>query len=370
MFNDESGRNDFNDSGDVNFTPPIDFNLMNEGEKTAKKIISRSFFAAFVYLIVCQLGITLIQYVIIAIVGTDRAAALFSDYVFSLTLSSIIQYFVGFPLFFLTIRTVKKADGFEKSNMKPSHIFYAFLVCQTVVFFGNLIGNWLNSVIGSYAGAMPENSIDTIINEVPLYVLIPTVVILAPIFEELMFRKLLIDRLSYVGDVGAVIMSAVAFGLFHMNLYQFFYATFAGLVFGYVYAKTRKITYTIILHMLVNFFGSVIPLGLVDCAEKVEELLSFLESGASFAPEEYLLPVIVYALYVMFVYSMSIAGAVILALYIAKGGLKGFGKKKEIYLPSGKLALISVCNVSAILFCVSALALTFINLIASFIPVA
>ena len=49
-----------------------------------------------------------------------------------------------------------------------------------------------------------------------------------------MFRKLIIDRMSIYGDKLAIIVSSIAFGLFHGNFYQIFYATLIGFILGYV----------------------------------------------------------------------------------------------------------------------------------------
>ena len=89
----------------------------------------------------------------------------------------------------------------------------------------------------------------------------------APIIEEFLFRKTIIDRIGKHNEILAVVFSAVAFGFFHMNIAQFFYATFIGLVLGVVYVKTGKIIYTIILHMVVNLATSVIAANLMKLGE-------------------------------------------------------------------------------------------------------
>ena len=80
--------------------------------------------------------------------------------------------------------------------------------------------------------------------------------ILAPIVEEIIFRKLLIDNMSKYGIVASVTISAFLFGLFHGNLAQFFYAWALGIIFGFVYVYTGKIIYTILLHMSGNLVSS------------------------------------------------------------------------------------------------------------------
>jgi membrane protease YdiL (CAAX protease family) len=81
--------------------------------------------------------------------------------------------------------------------------------------------------------------------------------VVAPIFEELIFRKLLLDKLRRFGDLPAILMTGIAFGLFHMNLSQFFYAAVLGFIFAYVVIRTNTVIYSILLHMMINFIATV-----------------------------------------------------------------------------------------------------------------
>ncbi len=76
-------------------------------------------------------------------------------------------------------------------------------------------------------------------------------VVMAPVCEEVLFRKLIIDRIRRYGDKAAILVSAIIFGLCHGNFYQFFYAFGIGLVFGYIYTRTGRIRYTIGFHMIL-----------------------------------------------------------------------------------------------------------------------
>ena len=63
-----------------------------------------------------------------------------------------------------------------------------------------------------------------------------------------------------------MVFTAVMFGLMHGNVAQFLYAAAIGLIFGYVAVRTNRILYTVILHIMVNSFGTVLAAGalLVD----------------------------------------------------------------------------------------------------------
>ena len=105
-----------------------------------------------------------------------------------------------------------------------------------------------------------------------------TTVIVAPVMEELMFRKLLIDRIVPFGQRAAVVVSGVAFGLFHGNFYQFFYACGLGMIFAYLYSSTGRVRYGILLHMMINMVGGVLPIVFMQGLEEfsVETVMAVL----------------------------------------------------------------------------------------------
>jgi len=80
-----------------------------------------------------------------------------------------------------------------------------------------------------------------------------TVAVAAPILEETLFRGIILKALlKKYTPFKAIIISAVAFGVFHLNPWQFLYATVLGLLLGYMYWKTKSLFYPILIHMLLN----------------------------------------------------------------------------------------------------------------------
>ena len=96
-----------------------------------------------------------------------------------------------------------------------------------------------------------------------------------PVMEELLFRKILLERLTCLGFKWAVICSAVLFALPHVvsqGVPQMFYTFGLGLVWGYITLKTGKLWPAIILHSLSNIYGAFIPM----IAAEIHPLLSGL----------------------------------------------------------------------------------------------
>ena len=92
------------------------------------------------------------------------------------------------------------------------------------------------------------------LNVIPLYLY---AIFGAPVFEELALRKVLLDRTHKYGKLPAAVVSGLLFGLIHGNSGQFIFAFFLGMIFAAVYLYTGKIFYTILLHFMINFTGTV-----------------------------------------------------------------------------------------------------------------
>lgn len=105
--------------------------------------------------------------------------------------------------------------------------------------FLNLLGKSVMPVLESVAGSSDTFSMF-------LYASI-----LAPIWEELLFRGYVLRTLRPFGKRFSVLGSALLFGLFHGNLLQTPYAVLMGLLMGYVTVE-YSIVWSILLHMFNN----------------------------------------------------------------------------------------------------------------------
>lgn len=85
------------------------------------------------------------------------------------------------------------------------------------------------------------------------------IVILASIFEELLFRKITIDFFFERGIIiEGIIVSSLMFSLIHFINLEFSSTRFIsyflfGLFYSYLYIKTKKVIYPIIAHAITNF---------------------------------------------------------------------------------------------------------------------
>ncbi len=83
-----------------------------------------------------------------------------------------------------------------------------------------------------------------------------TVAIMAPVMEELLFRKIIFE--GYLKNYSlkkAILMSAFMFALFHLNPWQGIGAFVAGVYLAYIFYKTGDIVLCMFVHFVNNGLG-------------------------------------------------------------------------------------------------------------------
>lgn len=214
-----------------------------------KKVMSRIGWALLAFLIVSAA-------VQIAVVRITRGG-LSPDRMLMLNYASM--YLFGFPVCVWILRTIPvwKKNGEEQMKMWELLLWMVFSLGLT--FAGNILTHILMSMLGV---GTATGAVEDFLMEVNPWLVVPITVIFAPVMEEFLFRKLLLDRIVFIGQKPAMMISGFLFGLFHGNLEQFFYAFLVGMVLAYLYTRTGRLKYCVICHMFVNFCGGVIPMAI------------------------------------------------------------------------------------------------------------
>lgn len=91
-------------------------------------------------------------------------------------------------------------------------------------------------------------------NNIALFYNLISTILIAPIFEELFYRRFLLEKLSnrYNPNL-SIIISSLCFSIMHIETPNNLIPTFiSGIIFGIIYIKTKKIGYSIMLHFFVN----------------------------------------------------------------------------------------------------------------------
>ena len=98
--------------------------------------------------------------------------------------------------------------------------------------------------------------------EMPVVILIFMVGVYGPFCEEFIFRGILYSGFKKSGSVvAAAVLSAVYFGLLHLNINQFTYALVLGFVFCMLNEATGSILSSMIGHIVVNSWNCILLIG-------------------------------------------------------------------------------------------------------------
>lgn len=337
--------------------PPIaNRNPFFEWLKQARRDFSRIGASLCLMVVVWYALATVLEGALYAAVGGKGETPNWVTYVGS----GVPLYLIAMPI---AVMLMGKSTVIEtrKFDMKPGLFFKLLLMCLPMMWAGSVFGSMLSMVLsnGEATDRVADLAMQTNIWNVVF------LVIVGPIFEEWLFRKQLIDHTRKYGEKTAILLSGLAFGLFHMNLFQFFYAFLLGLMFGYVYTRTSKLRYSTAMHMIINFNGGVLApwvLTRVDL-DQLEKVSEAAENGNAAAMEQWASQN-VEGLAIMLVYFV-LYGAVILAGFVLL--IRNF-KRFEFYtapeeLPRGTRAKTVCGNVGMIMFIMVTCMLTAVNLL-------
>lgn len=337
--------------------PPIaNRNPFFEWLKQARRDFSRIGASLCLMVVIWYALATVLEGALYAAVGGKGEAPNWVTYVGS----GVPLYLIAMPI---AVMLMGKSTVIEtrKFDMKPGLFFKLLLMCLPMMWAGSVFGSMLSMVLsnGEATDRVADLAMQTNIWNVVF------LVIVGPVFEEWLFRKQLIDHTRKYGEKTAILLSGLAFGLFHMNLFQFFYAFLLGLMFGYVYTRTSKLRYSTAMHMIINFNGGVLApwvLTRVDL-DQLEKVSEAAENGNAAAMEQWASQN-VEGLAIMLVYFV-LYGAVILAGFVLL--IRNF-KRFEFYtapeeLPRGTRAKTVCGNVGMIMFIMATCMLTAVNLL-------
>lgn len=167
---------------------------------------------------------------------------------------------IAFFDFFIVRPTTKKKLNF---NFSPTN-FYTYLLIFPLMIGMMFIAEFIAAQIpttGPFFGKYYEFFSDLMnqLTDDPV-VMIITAVIMAPIFEEIIFRGVIQKGLMNKGvePWKAILFSSIIFGVVHANPWQFVGAVLLGCVLGLVYYKTKSLLLPMLLHGFNNLCSSLL----------------------------------------------------------------------------------------------------------------
>lgn len=251
-----------------------------------------------------------------------------------------VLYVMGFAALYLALANTPATPP-KRQRLPVRILILCFFFLLGLVFVGAVLGDGVAAVLDAITG---RSSTDPISEAMGSWTsLLPNAllaVFVAPVAEEFFFRKLLLDRIGRYGEGFAVAVSAVAFGLYHGNLYQLFYTALVGMLLAFVYLRSGNVWYPILLHAAMNAFTGVLA-----------SLVSLKTGGVWEALSD--------------VYSVMLYLGLLLTVAVLPG-LRGYGKRPaEEPLPRGSGFSAAAGNVGMIVFLLYSIAVMVLTFLAS-----
>ena len=152
----------------------------------------------------------------------------------------------------------------KKVKINKKDFLYVFLIIIGYILIREAI---LFDVLSQFEGPISEDDIDFFIDnaetiEVVIFgfLMYFQTLITAPIFEELLFRGIILNGLlnKYKNSSKkAIIYSAMVFGLVHLNIPQGINAFIGGIILGFIYCYTKSMKLSIFAHFINNLITFV-----------------------------------------------------------------------------------------------------------------
>ena len=155
---------------------------------------------------------------------------------------------VAFGYFHLTKTSVKSVVG----KPKPMDFVLAVMLQFGLFSLGGL-NSWFVGFLESLGLKIPELTHPSL-NGFGLYGVLLTVAVLPAIFEETIFRGVLLKGLKSFPWWAAALISGTMFSLFHQNPAQTIYQFFCGAAFALIAIRSGSILPTVVAHFLNNAF--------------------------------------------------------------------------------------------------------------------
>ena len=213
--------------------------------------------------------ILIIGFIVIRLLSSLNALEFLGDYA-TYILNLVLQVGLMFllPLFLYSTMTHEKPKktmqnfGFRK--IKISAILIAIAIGVIVYVLNIGVSSFFSFLLSLFGYEKTTSSTMTSYSFGMLIVNLIFTGLLPAFCEEFTHRGMLVDGYSKLGYKKAIIFSALLFGLTHLNIEQFFYATIIGVLLAFITMITGNIFPAMIIHFMNNAINVFIGFALVN----------------------------------------------------------------------------------------------------------
>lgn len=221
---------------------------------------SEFFDSNFVYFLILSF------FVVIRIISSTFKLGEVAGYVLNFVIQ--VGLCLSLPLFLYSflrkqkLKTTLNQYGFKKISLKATIV--SFLIGILVYIVTIFIASFFSVVLSNLGY---EKTTTSTMTEYPLWLFIIELLmtaLLPGICEEVANRGMLIHGYKTIGAKKAILFSGLFFGLMHLNIEQFFFATILGFYFGFVALASDSIYPTMIMHFTNNAISTFMSYSIVN----------------------------------------------------------------------------------------------------------
>lgn len=240
----------------------MDFNMI-------KKHKSFDLFSQYSYYLPDGKGVFFLTLFLLLGAVLGNLMVLLLGFVISLDFAQTYGMIISYPLMFVPAMLYASSKSRSESLFgEPSPLntelssWPKAIIASIAVSLATLAAAFLMDPITVVMPPMPEKwsvALENMAVNMPLWASLLSVSVFAPFFEEWLCRGMVLrGLLKKVRPVWAIVISAVFFGLIHLNPWQAIPAFLIGLLLGYVYYKTNSLKLTMLMHCVNNTFSVLI----------------------------------------------------------------------------------------------------------------
>ncbi|MER1987875.1 MAG: type II CAAX endopeptidase family protein [Solibacillus sp.] len=182
---------------------------------------------------------------------------------------STIAFGLAFIVSFILIQQNKQFwNVFKGKKASTGEAIGWGIIGFFLVLFGQSIGAYIEIAIGIEVGSENTEAIMNVTKVAPIMIL--ATVFFGPILEELVFRRVLFGSLMQKYNFWiSSIVSAIFFAAIHMDFTHILLYTICGMIFSFLYYKTKRLLTPIIAHIGLNGFVTFIQIN----ADKFQQII-------------------------------------------------------------------------------------------------
>ena len=149
-------------------------------------------------------------------------------------------------------------EFFALRKLEKNKILICFLIGFLVFVLNIFVSSFFFNLISSLGYSQPRSTGESTYSLLTLFLNLIFTALLPGICEEMVHRGMILNSLKKFGVKYAIVISAILFGLLHLNIEQFFYATIIGLYLGFLTIYSSSIIPAIVVHFMNNALSVIL----------------------------------------------------------------------------------------------------------------